>query len=98
MDKEQIDQLIADAGLTEVVSVFDSAIEIDPYGVWDGYSVLAVLLQSYGAAQAKEAREGAAAHMEKRAAEIEDGQDVASLSAWVARIFRDEAKAIRGLE
>jgi hypothetical protein len=69
---------------------------------WEQYKTrrarLLSLIHSYGAAQAKEAREGAAAQLERRATEIEDGQDAASLSAWVARIFRDEARTIRKQE
>lgn len=40
-------------------------------------------------------RERDAAYIEKRAGEIEAGQDATSVSAWVARIFREEADKLR---
>lgn len=61
----------------------------------EAYERLVALIRSYGDAREKVGRANAAAYLERRAAEIEDGQDVASPAAWMARILRDEAKAIR---
>lgn len=56
---------------------------------------IAEALRSYGEAMACAQREIDATHLERRASEIEAGQDKASIAAWMARIFRDEAAAIR---
>ena len=72
MTEKEIRILIAAAGLSDVVSVFLSAIEIHdalrPDGqFWDGYSVLTALLSTYAAQVRKEERERGAAIAHERA-------------------------------
>lgn len=91
LTEQEIDVLIERAGLTDVMDVFYSAIEVNtnlphPSGTfWNGYRALAALLRLYGDERAREIREQAVQAALKRASEWSDIKERGADPRWTAK-------------
>lgn len=107
MNEQEIDALIERAGLSDVMQVFGSAVEIDVHqkrpdgGFYDGYSALAALLRVYGDERAREMNDQCAVTVRDAANKMRGiGGEDATMAAMIqmcVKLLGNAERAIRAL-